>query len=278
MRVFLSFVIIMISIGLSVAQTNLKVTLDTKQMLNPDCNLNGGIVPDDKVYIHAGLCTSNEIFCMQAITPFESEVWEHVVGHWGAAAADDSIGIMTYEGNGIWSWDIVIETYFSDPNLVDLDSSTLMPTGATPYTMGIVFRDKDGTYSGRDDGCNDLFITHLNTEPVVVQSTDLSAYAPITIEKATNIKENDQKVVDVNTFPNPFENKTAISYYLKKAGKLNIAIYNSLGQEVTTLLDEEQAKGSHTIEWSTSKIKSGVYYYSIKGEKVVVFNGMLIKQ
>lgn len=278
MRVFLSFVITMITMSVSVAQTHLKVSLDTKQMLNPDCNLNGGIVPEDKVYLHAGLCTSNEIFCMQAITPYESEVWEHVVGHWGAEAADDSIGIMTYEGNGIWSWDIEIESYFSDPNLVDLDSSTLMPTGATPYTMGIVFRDKDGTYSGRDDGCNDLFITHLNTDPVVVQSTDLSNYAPITIEKTTGIKETSIQIVDVSVFPNPFEDKTSISYYLKNAGKLNIAIYNSLGQEVTVLLNEEQAKGSHSVEWSSLDVKAGVYYYAIRAERNLLFNGMLIKQ
>jgi hypothetical protein len=262
----------------SLAQTQLKVTLDTKQMLNPDCNLNGGVVADDKVYIHAGLCTSNEIFCMQAITPYESEVWEHVVGYWGAQATDDSIGIMTYDGNGIWSWEIDIESYFSDPGLVDQDSSTLMPSGATPYTMGVVFRDKDGAYSGRDDGCNDLFITHLTTTPVVIQSTDLSDYSAITVEKTTGIKKIDNPIVDVTTCPNPFDEKTTFSYFLKNSQKIEIVIYNSLGQKVTSIINERQLKGKHSIEWNSTETEAGVYYYSIKDENGQLNYGTLIKK
>ena len=90
-----------------------------------------GNVDSNKVYIHLGLCTCNEfppfgpehrdcsdnlqnkLFCTTQITPFQSRVWQHVVGNWDQLL-DDGIGLMTYEGDSIWSFEIIIENYFSN--------------------------------------------------------------------------------------------------------------------------------------------------------------------
>ena len=164
--------------------TWLRMELDVKQMLNPSCNLNMGDLDSNKVYVHLGLCTcmeqspfgpenrdcsdpsQNELFCTTQITPFQSRVWQHVVGNWGSTPQDDGVGLMTYEGDSVWSMELIVEDYFSDLNLVQdtamgNDSSIAYHSGLIPYTIGVVFRDKDGFFSGRDNGCNDIFITGL---------------------------------------------------------------------------------------------------------------------
>ena len=112
--------------------TSLRMELDVKKMLNPSCNLNMGDVDSNKVYAHLGLCTcmeqspygpenrdcvnssQNELFCATQITPFQSRVWQHVVGNWGTTPQDDGVGLMTYEGDSVWSMEFIIEDYFSN--------------------------------------------------------------------------------------------------------------------------------------------------------------------
>mgnify|MGYP004158299121 CR=1 FL=1 len=63
------------------------------------------------------------------------------------------------------------------------DSSIQFTQDLKPYTIGLVFRSSDGFYSGRDNGCNDIFITGiLDYNPQVIQSTDLSTYSAVTVE------------------------------------------------------------------------------------------------
>ncbi len=67
-------------------------------------------------------------------------------------------------------------------------------------------------------------------------------------------------------YPNPFNPSTRIEYALPAQSHVSIRIYNLLGQEVTSLVDEEQTSGRHSIEWNGKSISgfamgSGVYFY-----------------
>ena len=86
------------------SQTYMKICLDAKLFLtaDPNCNLNLGDVPQGKVYAHLGMCTTGDIFCKTQITPFQSDIWEHVVGNWGPLPADDGVGLMVNEFTPIW--------------------------------------------------------------------------------------------------------------------------------------------------------------------------------
>jgi hypothetical protein len=72
-------------------------------------------------------------------------------------------------------------------------------------------------------------------------------------------------------YPNPFNANTTIKYSLPNDGKVNIAVYNILGQRVITLVDAVKSAGYHTVIWngknaSGNSIASGVYFYMIKFE------------
>ncbi|MCX8055989.1 MAG: T9SS type A sorting domain-containing protein [Ignavibacteria bacterium] len=67
-------------------------------------------------------------------------------------------------------------------------------------------------------------------------------------------------------FPNPFNSKTVISFYLPKDENVTIKVYNSLGQQVTELLNEFLVSGMHSIEFDANRfnLTSGVYFYSLE--------------
>lgn len=64
--------------------------------------------------------------------------------------------------------------------------------------------------------------------------------------------------------PNPFNPETTIRFGLKAPGHAKLTVYNLMGQEVRTLIDQEMTPGSHTVLFNASDLPSGVYFYSLQ--------------
>ncbi len=64
-------------------------------------------------------------------------------------------------------------------------------------------------------------------------------------------------------YPNPFNPTTSISFAVANNSKVNLAVYNSNGRLVSTLVDGNVDKGSHSIKFDASLLNSGIYYYTI---------------
>jgi hypothetical protein len=64
-------------------------------------------------------------------------------------------------------------------------------------------------------------------------------------------------------YPNPFNPVTQIRYTLERSGLVTLKVYDLLGRLVTTLVDEQQNSGLHTVNFNASKLTSGVYFYEI---------------
>jgi hypothetical protein len=64
-------------------------------------------------------------------------------------------------------------------------------------------------------------------------------------------------------YPNPFNPTTTISYIIPKSGLVTIKVFNILGKEVSTLLNEFKASGSYSINFNAAGLSSGVYFYKI---------------
>ncbi|MFQ5709785.1 MAG: choice-of-anchor J domain-containing protein [bacterium] len=66
-------------------------------------------------------------------------------------------------------------------------------------------------------------------------------------------------------YPNPFNPATRVSFTIAKAGRVSLKVYNALGQEVATMLDEVPLEpGFYTYEFNASRLTSGLYFYQLR--------------
>ncbi|MBN1407792.1 MAG: glycoside hydrolase family 127 protein [Calditrichaceae bacterium] len=88
-------------------------------------------------------------------------------------------------------------------------------------------------------------------------------------EGATGIKQgmNQPQLFKLyQNYPNPFNPSTLISYQLPANAFVTLKVYDILGKEVKTLINEKQDTGSHSVQFNASNFANGVYFYRLKTE------------
>ena len=70
-------------------------------------------------------------------------------------------------------------------------------------------------------------------------------------------------------FPNPFNPSTTIRYQLPVNSRITLKVYDMLGKEVTTLVNEQKPAGSYEVTLKADRLSSGVYYYQLKTDNFV---------
>ena len=65
-------------------------------------------------------------------------------------------------------------------------------------------------------------------------------------------------------YPNPFNPSTKINFTLPKQGLIKLKIYDILGREVRTLVNEVKTAGNYSINFDASDLVSGVYFYRLQ--------------
>jgi len=103
-------------------------------------------------------------------------------------------------------------------------------------------------------------------------TTDVKNVTGSSLPEDFNLEQN---------YPNPFNPSTIISYSIPYASSVNISIYNSLGEKITTLVNQEQSAGSYSVNWSgkdqsSNIVSSGIYFYRIHAGSFVVSRKMIL--
>ncbi len=134
------------------------------------------------------------------------------------------------------------------------------------------------------DGTLDLEFVEVNKGAVVSAITVIQQAAPIFVKNGgqsqltANIPDKFQLF---QNFPNPFNPSTRIRYDLPQSSSVRLKIYNLLGEEVRTLVNQFQSAGSYEIEWDARdnagvKVPTGIYIYQLRGEGVVGIRKMVL--
>jgi hypothetical protein len=79
-------------------------------------------------------------------------------------------------------------------------------------------------------------------------------------------------------FPNPFNPSTRISYNVGEPGLVQLKVYNVLGVEVASLVNEQQNAGNYTIGFDAAKLSSGVYFYSLSVNNFTQTRKMILEK
>jgi photosystem II stability/assembly factor-like uncharacterized protein len=68
----------------------------------------------------------------------------------------------------------------------------------------------------------------------------------------------------LQNYPNPFNPSTTFAFAIGHSASITLKVYDLLGREVTTLVNEAKEPGRHTVAWDASGVASGVYFYRIE--------------
>ena len=123
---------------------------------------------------------------------------------------------------------------------------------------------------------------------MVIEPDSLDTYyAVFQTTKSTDVVESINEMptdfVLEQNYPNPFNPETTIKYQIKSESFVKLSIYNSLGQEVRTLINAIQPSGAHQIVWNAHDNKgfnlpTGFYYYELQaGNKTQIRRMLLMK-
>ena len=83
---------------------------------------------------------------------------------------------------------------------------------------------------------------------------EYSQSVEVTVEQRPNVFALEQN------YPNPFNPSTVISYQLPLSGQASLKVYDAVGREVTTLVNEVKEAGSYTAHFDGTKLSSGIYF------------------
>jgi thermitase len=77
-------------------------------------------------------------------------------------------------------------------------------------------------------------------------------------------------------YPNPFNPQTSINYSIKEKGFVSLKVFNTLGEEVASLVDEVQEAGKYSAQFDASHLSSGLYLYRLQTGKFVQTKKMIL--
>ncbi len=111
-------------------------------------------------------------------------------------------------------------------------------------------------------------------------------YAPFLVHSPTAVSDSASGQIPTTilleqNYPNPFNLSTIIAYYLPKPSFVNITVFNSLGQVVCQLVNEQLPAGQHTVVWSGIgriglPVASGVYFYRLNAGEFIDTKKMVL--
>jgi len=105
--------------------------------------------------------------------------------------------------------------------------------------------------------------------------TDVRAYSTQPVNVSSNENLLNSFSLSQN-YPNPFNPGTVISYQLSVTGMVSLKVFDIIGNEITTLVNEEKPAGEYEVEFNGSELPSGVYFYTLTIENYIETKKMLL--
>jgi len=152
-----------------------------------------------------------------------------------------------------------------------------------PIELKIEFSDgSDTLLTAMNDVNNQSFTFNFTREPVSLQfDPNNNIVLKLEIIQFVEITETLPDEFNLyQNYPNPFNPTTTIKYDIKERTNVELKVFDILGREIITLVNEEQPAGSYEVEFSKNSIHqvlgSGVYFYQLQAGSYVETKKMIL--
>jgi hypothetical protein len=171
--------------------------------------------------------------------------------------ADENFNTL---GSGGWEQDENVD-FFALATITILYSDP----GGTAAHANIQFITLDDLGSGQPSTDSWFIIDDVELSGVVSDVNEDETINPVEF----NLSQN---------YPNPFNPSTTIYYALPEASNVTLKIFNTLGEEVSVLVNSVMEAGTHEVNFEASQLNSGIYFYQLRtGNFVETKKMMLLK-
>jgi photosystem II stability/assembly factor-like uncharacterized protein len=132
-------------------------------------------------------------------------------------------------------------------------------------------------FSTLDKKLNAVHFCKTNSAIAVGQKGTVAVYHKEVAQDTLLVVDSPAKI-ETQNYPNPFNPSTLISFTLPEQADVELKIYDVLGNEVATLVNETKPSGNYEVEWNASKMPSGVYIYQLRvGTSAQIKKMLLLK-
>jgi Secretion system C-terminal sorting domain len=194
------------------------------------------------------------------------------LGDWSAGGNwtpdDTTLGVMkvlTDMGNNIWSRTAFIPGGTQGGGVFEYKFA-MMYLGADTVNGGSSPLDNEGGF-----GVNHGFV--LIDGPDIVLN-DIFGDFVVSVEKVEDLVPTKYELEQ--NYPNPFNPSTTIRYAIPQGGLVTLRVFNLLGEEVATLVNEELTSGVFEVNFNANAFASGIYFYTLNVGNFVATKKMIL--
>lgn len=152
--------------------------------------------------------------------------------------------------------------------------------GVYEYKFGVMYPGADTVNGGSNPldneggfGVNHRF-TLFNAPGGLIVLNNIFGDFTSSIDRISDLVPAEFELLQ--NYPNPFNPLTNIRYNLPKESFVTLRVYNSLGQEVVTLVEEQQLAGSYEVKFAAPNLASGMYFYKLEANGVSLTKKMIL--
>ena len=287
-----------------------KLDVIVEDFVNEEIGVYENILPDIIVFLNAVVYNTNHggtgpLHANFDVSDFDGDNYNDVMlGKWNTIFAADTLVLLHNDGStpflesmrGIRTDDYRSSVTFTAADY-DLDGDVDILYATTSKEISILLNDGSGNFEsivtcnpvgGNTFSGDALTILHgnLNNDnlpdiAVLTQSDNFyiyynSGWVP------TSIRQSDDEIISVRNYellqnyPNPFNPITTIEFSIPESGVVSLAVYNILGEQVATLLNEEKLSGKYSVSFNANSLASGIYLYRLQAESFIQTKKMIL--
>ena len=164
--------------------------------------------------------------------------------------------------------------------------------GINQNSIGDIFAASqyDGVYQSHDNGNSWLLLSNEGITNLRIQTMNISVDGYIyvgtwrgslfkSIHSTTDVEHKNYLPNDISikqNFPNPFNPSTRIKYAIDGRRFVTLKVYDILGNEIATLINEEKSAGHYEVKFNGNGLPSGVYFYELKAGSFIQTKKMVL--